>query len=71
MLNRACGQLYQKVGIIRLNLCFVGSLVAHDLAAFFAFVHYYIAPFCIGERSYGAENSAAGICSVPRIYVNV
>ena len=46
-------------------------LVANGSAAFFAAVDYYISPFCIGLGFNWAQNSAAGVLSVPGVYINV
>ena len=67
----SCGKLDYKIHIVGLNLSLVGGLVSHYLAALFTAVNYYITAFGVGKRSYRAQNSAARICSVPGVYINV
>ena len=67
----SCGKLYYEVGIVRLNLSLVSGFVAHGFSAPFAAVNDYITALGVGLRLYGAQNSAALVCSVTRIYVNV
>ena len=49
----------------------MSRLVSNDLAATLASMDYYISLFGVGKRSYGAQNSAAFVCSVARVNVNV
>ena len=65
------GELDDQVHIVGLNLCFVGGLVSDRLATFFTAVNYDITLFGIGHRTYGAQDSAALVGSVTRIYINV
>ena len=69
--SAAGGELYKKVGIIGLNFCFVGGLVAYDLAAPFASVHDNVALSWVRQGLNGAKNSTAGVSSVAGVYINV
>ena len=62
---------YYKVKIVRLILSLVRRLVAYGSTAPFAAVNDYITALGVGLRLYGAQNSAALVCPVSRIYVNV
>ena len=66
-----CGELYYELGIVGLNLCLVSRLVSYDLSAHLAPMHDNISAFRVGNSSYRAQNSAARICSVPGVYINV
>ena len=46
-------------------------LVANNLAASLASVDYYISALCIRLCLDGAENAAAGILPIARVYINV
>ena len=65
------GELDDEIHIVWLDLCLVGGTVAHRLTAFFAAVDYDVTALCVRQRLYGAENTAAVVCSVARVYVNV
>ena len=49
----------------------MSRFVSDDGAALLAAVDYDIAALCVGERLYGAENSAAFVCTVTGVYINV
>ena len=65
------GELYEKVGVVGLDLCLVGGFVAHNRAATVAAVYDYISLFGVGLRLYRAEYSAAIVCPVTRVYIHV
>jgi hypothetical protein len=66
-----CSKLDYKIEIVGLNFCLVGGFVSYDLSALFTAMQYDITSLCIGLSSARSEDSAAGICSVSRVYVNV
>ena len=65
------GKLYDQVKVVRLDLRFVRGSVSYDRAAFFAAMNYYISALGIGLSTCGTKYSAARICSVSGIYINV
>ena len=67
----SCGQLDEKVGIVGLDLGFVSRFVSYNGSALLAAVNDYITALRVGECLHGAENAAAGICAVSRVYINV
>lgn len=66
-----CGELYDKRGIVGLNFRLVCRLISHYRAALITFVYDNVALFGIGLGFYRAENTAAVICSVTRVYIHV
>ena len=70
-LAEPCRKTDNKIGIIGLNLCLVGSLVSNYRAASVASVDDHVSLFRIGLGSDRAENTAAIVCSVAGIYINV
>ena len=67
----ACGELDYKIGVIRLDLCLVGRLVAHDLAALVTAVDDDVAALRVGQGAYRAEYTATLVRSVAGVYINV
>ena len=67
----AGGELDYKVGIVRLNLCFVCRLVPHGFTALFTSVNDNISALGIRKGTDRAQNSSALVCSVAGIYINV
>ena len=49
----------------------MGRLVSHGLTASFASVDDYIALLGVGKSLNGAKDTAAAVCSVAGVYVNV
>ena len=69
--ERAGGQSDEQVRVVRLNLCLVRGFTADDGTAFFALVEDDEAAACIGLDPDRAKQSAAGICTVAGVDVNV
>ena len=69
--DRPRGETDYHIGVIGLNLCFVCRLVSYNCAAPVTAVNYDIAALGVGLCLNRAEYSAAGVCSVAGIYVNV
>ena len=67
----AGGQADKQVGIVRLDFCLVGGFVAGDASAPVAFVDYDISLFRVGKGLDRAENTAAVVCSVAGVDINV
>ena len=67
----SCGELNEQIVVVGLNLCLVCRAVADGRAAFVAAVNYDISALCVGERLNGAQDTAAVVGSVTRIYINV
>ena len=65
------GKLYEKVGIVGLDFCLVGGFIADGCAASIASVNDDVSLFGVGLCPYRAEYSAAIVCPVTRIYINV
>ena len=70
-LYRTCRQFYDKVGIVGLNFRLVSRLVSYRFTAFVTSVNYYVASLGVGKRPYRAKNSAAVVCSVAGIDIDV
>ena len=64
-------KLDNKVGVVGLDPCLVRRLVSYDLSALVASVYDYITALRIGECSYGAEYSAAFVCSITGVDIHV
>ena len=71
LIARACGELYEKIGVVGLYLRLVRRLIADDRAASLTAVNYDISLFRVGKGLDRAKYSAAVVCSVPRVYINV
>ena len=65
------GELDYKVHIVGLNLSLVRSLVTDGGAAFIALMYDDISLLRVGLSAYRAKNSAAIVCSVAGIYIDV
>lgn len=70
-LIQACGQSDDEGGVVGLDLCLVGGLVADGCAATVTSVYDDVALLGVGLGLHGAENSAAGVCPVAGVDVNV
>ena len=71
LLSEACCKLYKKLAVIGLNLRILSSTVSYNSAAPLAPVYDDKAAARVGQRLYGAKYSAAGVCAISRIYINV
>jgi len=71
LVGNARRQLYNKLGVVGLDFCLVRCLVAHERAASVASVRDDISALRVGLCFDGAENTAARVRSVARIYVHV
>ena len=69
--SHPCGELDDEVGVVGLDLCLVCGLVADYRTAPVASVDDDISLFGIRLRPYRAQDSAAVVCSVTRIYIHV
>ena len=66
-----CGELDEQVGIIGLDLSVVCRLVADGGTAFFAAMDKNKSALRVGESLDRSEKTAAIVCPVPGIHVNV
>ena len=64
-------QFDDKIEIVGLDLCLVSRLVANGGAATLTAVKNDISALGIGHRTCRTEYSAAGICTVAGVYINV
>ena len=64
-------KLYKQLGVVGLDFCFVSRFVAHNAAATVTFVNDDVSLFRVGQGLDGAQNAAAIVCSVTRVYINV
>ena len=64
-------QFDDKIEVVGLHLCLVRGAVANGLSALFATVYDYIAALRIRLCACRAENAAAFVRSVSRVYINV
>ena len=64
-------QLYYQLYVVGLYLCVVGGAATAYLAALGTTVYYYVSLFGIGFGTYGFKQTAAFVCAVAGIYVNV
>ena len=71
LLIAACRQLDDEVGVVGLDLCLVGGLVARDCAASVTLVDKDIASPCVRLCLDRAEYAATGVGSVAGVYVHV
>ena len=66
-----CGQCDKLFYIVGLDLCKMSRAVTAYCTALFAFMHDYISLFRIDLGCYGLHNTAAPVCSIAGINVNV
>ena len=66
-----CRKLYYQIKIVSLNLCLVSGSVPDNSTAPFTSVNNYIATLWIRLGAGGTKYSAAGVCPVSGIYINV
>ena len=67
----ARGELYYKLYIVGLYLGVMGGAATTDLAALGTTVNYNVALFGIGLGAYRLKQTAAFVCTVAGIHVNV
>ena len=67
----ACRKTYKQRTVIVLCFCIERGAVSADLSAFLAAVYDYKSVLCVGLGAYGAHQSAALVCSVAWVYINV
>ena len=71
LLALSCGELYQQIAVVRLNLSILCRAVSDNSTAPIAPVYDNKSAARIRKGLHGAENTCAGVCSVTRIYINV
>ena len=70
-LSLSCGQLYEQYSAVGLDLCLVRGAIPFYLPTFCASVVYDKALFRVDLGKDGLHKSAAGVFSVPGVYINV
>jgi len=68
---QSCGKSYDKIDVVGLAFCFMSGAVSYHAPTLIASVDDDISALGIRLGAYGAKYSAAGVCPVAGVYVNV